>query len=275
MKKYNKFYLKLFFILILIFFITFNIQAVEGNLNKTGNINLDSLKQVTIKKVIDGDTVKTNEGETIRLIGIDTPEINWDSGTADFYGYKALKFSNENLLNKKVYLEYDQDKKDDYGRKLAYIYLQNGELFNIKLIENGYAHLLIVEPNNKYEERFKKIAKNTREEKIGIWKKVEQLSDRVDEISWKDAKKYYGKKVIVSGKIVDTYKSEEVTFLNFSKNYSETLTIVIFNDDLNKFAVEANEYFKNKRVKVIGEIKKYDDAPEIIITDPTSIMLDE
>ena len=275
MKKYNKFYLKLFFILILIFFITFNIQAVEENLNKTGNINLDSLKQVTIKKVIDGDTVKTTEGETIRLIGIDTPEINWDSGTADFYGYKALKFSNENLLNKKVYLEYDQDKKDDYGRELAYIYLQNGELFNIKLIEKGYAHLLIVEPNNKYEERFKKIAKKTREEKIGIWKKVDQLSDRVDEISWKDAKKYYGKKVIVSGKIVDTYKSEEVTFLNFSKNYSETLTIVIFNDDLNKFAVKANEYFKNKRVKVIGDIKKYDDAPEIIITDPTSIMLDE
>ena len=70
-------------------------------------------------------------------------------------------------------------------------------------------------------------------------------------------------------------KTREKLPNNFSKNYSETLTIVIFNDDLNKFAVKANEYFKNKRVKVIGDIKKYDDAPEIIITDPTSIMLDE
>ncbi|MGM0437752.1 MAG: thermonuclease family protein [Bacillota bacterium] len=275
MKRYNKSYLKIIFIFVISIFIAFNVQAEEESINKTENINSNSLKEVTITKVIDGDTVKTKRGVTIRLIGIDTPEINWDTGAADFYGYKALKFSNKHLLNEKVYLEYDKDKKDDYGRQLAYIYLQNGELFNLKLLEKGYAHLLIVEPNNKYQEKFKKIAKKTREEKIGIWRKVDQLSDRLETISWKDAKKYYGKNVIVSGKIVNTYKSEEVTFLNFSKNYSETLTIVIFNDDLNKFAVEANKYFNDKKVKAVGRIKKYDSAPEIIITDPTSIILDE
>jgi len=260
MKKYNNnFLIKIIFTFLILIFIAFNVQAEE----------------VYITKVIDGDTIKTKNGKTIRLIGIDTPEINWDSGTADFYGYKALKFTNKYLLNKKVYLEFDQDKKDDYDRQLAYIYLQNGDFFNAKLLANGYAHILTVEPNNKYENKLKEIAKKAREEKIGIWKKVEQFSDRLDTISWKDAEKYYGKNVIVKGKIVNTYKAEEVTFLNFSENYSETLTIVIFNDDLNKFAVEVNKYFKNKRVKVMGKIKKYDNAPEIIITDPTSILIEE
>ena len=233
------------------------------------------MQTTVVKKVIDGDTVKITNGENVRLIGIDTPEINWDKGTADFYGYKALNYTKSSLLNEKIYLEYDKEKRDDYGRLLAYIYLENGVLFNMKLVAEGYAHLMTVEPNTKYLNQFKNSVINARTERRGIWKRLDQLQRNVPVISWKEAEKYYKKKVIVEGKITNTYKSKEVTFLNFAENYNETLTIIIFNDDLNKFSCQPEEFFLNKNIEVLGKIKKYEEAPEIIIENPTSILINE
>ncbi len=271
MKKYHKKILAIIFISIFLL-ISFSVFG-EQSLYKKSNKELDLLESTVIKRVIDGDTVKTVDDKTIRILGVDTPEINWDKGTADFYGYKALEFTKNKLLNEKVYLEYDKEKSDDYSRTLAYIYLNNGQLFNNQLLEKGYAHLMIVGPNNKYEKEFKQTVKKAREKSLGIWNRLNQLEEKLPIISWEEAEKHYGEEVIVKGEVVSTYQSEEITYLNFAENYWETLTIVIFNNDLNKFDYNPANLLNGKQIRAVGKIKKYDGSAEIILENPTSILI--
>lgn len=229
-------------------------------------------EQIYVESVIDGDTVKTAAGNSIRLLGVDTPEINWGEGESDFYAQAARKFTVKNLKGKNVDVEYDIEKEDKYGRKLAYIF-QNGENFNQKLLENGYATLMIIAPNKKYEKEFKQAVRNARQKQVGIWSRIQKSETYFPVISYKDAKLYLGQKVILQGEIIDSAVFDSVNYLNFSKNYQETLSLVIFSQNLNKFDYQPTEYLLNKKIKVLGKIKLYKDRPQIIIDNPYDISI--
>ena len=66
-------------------------------------------------------------------------------------------------------IEYDVDKDDDYNRKLAYVYLEDGTMLNKLLLEKGYARMMTIQPNVKYVDDFKEIQKTARENKVGFW----------------------------------------------------------------------------------------------------------
>ncbi|HHU92043.1 MAG TPA: hypothetical protein GXZ20_02745, partial [Halanaerobiaceae bacterium] len=70
------------------------------------------LEQVRINFIYDGDTVRTDTGEKIRLLGVDAPEMNWGEGEPDFYAWEAFEYTKEILLGQLVYLEYDEVKED-------------------------------------------------------------------------------------------------------------------------------------------------------------------
>lgn len=92
-------------------------------------------------------------------------------------------------------------------------------------------------------------------------------------ISWQDAGKYIGSKVTVEGDIVRTYNTGKVTFLNFSQDYRNTLSLVVFAADAGQFPAPPEDYFLNKRVRVTGQVKMYQNAPEIVIDSPDQIEL--
>lgn len=240
------------------------LSGVYLQLNKT------TAEEAFIVKVIDGDTIETASGDTLRLLGIDTPEIYWDSGEAEYLAWEAKNYSSEKLMKKNVKLKFDQEKEDQYGRILVYVFYE-GENFNQKLLEKGYASLMIIAPNDKYEKEFRKTAEEARKESRGIWDKVKVMSADLPKINYREAENYYGRKVIVEGEIVDTAQLEDITFLNFSYNYRDTLSIVIFKSNLNKFSYQPAEYLKEKEVKILGEIEMYEGAPQIIIENPENI----
>ena len=136
-----------------------------------------------VTKVIDGDTfmVDINGTETkVRLIGVDTPE----SVATDDNAYKnceegktASNFTKDTIEGRKVYLEYDVDPDDDYGRTLAYVYLQDGRMLNEILLEYGYARLMTIQPNVKYVDNFTKIQTNARENQTGFWENFDQWQE--------------------------------------------------------------------------------------------------
>ncbi|MGM0602512.1 MAG: thermonuclease family protein [Bacillota bacterium] len=235
----------------------------------------NGLAEVYINEVIDGDTYKTADGETIRVLGVDSPEIDWEQDTGEYFAFKAKKFAENNILDKKVKLEFDSEKEDKYGRLLAYIYLNDSEMFNLQLLQEGYASLMIISPNKRYEVEFKETAKRARREKTGVWSKIEYYQDQVEVISWQNADYYENKTVIVKGKIKSTYKSDKVTYLNFSENYSEDFTVVVFNEDLVKFDYNPSDYLLGKEVKVLGKIEVYKNAPEIVLDKPYNIIVFE
>lgn len=229
-------------------------------------------EEVYIERVIDGDTVETAAGDSIRLLGVDTPEIDWDNNKSEFYAEEAREFTANNLADQNVVLEYDREKQDDYGRILAYIY-QDGTNFNQKLLAEGYATLMIVEPNDKYESEFKNTAAKAREARKGIWSQVLEMEKSLPVISYQQAQLFRGERVIVEGEIVDTAATDSVNYLNFSKDYQNTLSLVIFNRNLNKFDYQPAEYFLNKKIKVLGQIEIYQGAPQIIVDDPHDILI--
>jgi len=90
-------------------------------------------------------------------------------------------------------------------------------------------------------------------------------------ISWEDAADHYGEEVVAEGKIVATHNSGKVVHLNFHTNYRRYLTAVIFQRDWAKFPGKPEEIYANQTVRVRGVVKKYQDAPEIIVNDPGQI----
>lgn len=123
---------------------------------------------VEVVKVIDGDTliVKINGGEkSVRLIGIDTPEKN------ECFEKEATKKAKELMENKKIKLEDDssQDDNDKYGRLLRYVYLEDGNLINKRLIEEGFGTEYTYKVAYKFQTEFEGVEKLAKENKIGIW----------------------------------------------------------------------------------------------------------
>jgi micrococcal nuclease len=127
-----------------------------------------------VEKVIDGDTIKVSiEGklETIRLVGIDTPETVHPQKTVECFGLEASKKAKELLLNKEVYLESDssQGDSDKYQRLLKYVFLENGTNVNLLMIKEGYAYEYTYDLPYKYQKEFKEAQKLARDTRTGLW----------------------------------------------------------------------------------------------------------
>jgi micrococcal nuclease len=128
-----------------------------------------------VKKVVDGDTFYidngTLKGEKIRLIGVDAPESrNTFRKKVGNYGNQAKAFVTNLLTGKSVKLEFDIEHTDQYGRTLAYVYLESGFFLNAELVKQGYAMVMTVPPNVKYVEEFVKLQQEARENERGLWK---------------------------------------------------------------------------------------------------------
>jgi len=122
---------------------------------------------------VDGDTIKIApaiEGnDEVRLIGMDTPETKDPDEGIEPYGTEATSYMTSHLAGEKVDLEFDQERTDQYGRLLAYVYHPGGGMFNEDLVKKGYAQVYTVEPNDKYEARFEAAQQKARSADLGIW----------------------------------------------------------------------------------------------------------
>ncbi len=133
----------------------------------------------------DGDTIVVTKGGgesiTIRFIGINTPESVAPEGYTEKtgkenndYGKKASDYTKSLLKDTDIlYLEYDEEFTDSYGRTLAYVYLSDtglmSDMVNAKLLTDGYASLMQIEPNIRYAEEFKALFEAARDKKAGLW----------------------------------------------------------------------------------------------------------
>lgn len=142
-----------------------------------------------VTEVIDGDTFRLQNGEKVRLLGIDTPEkydsekLNRDSETSGRdkktiikLGTIAADYAKKLAEGKKVYLEKEPggDDRDRYGRLLRYVYFEDGTFVNAKIIKDGYANVYDRHPLS-VTDKFKQYEKEARENKRGLWGEIEGL----------------------------------------------------------------------------------------------------
>ena len=118
--------------------------------------------------VYDGDTVRLANGEKVRYIGIDTPEMNYKRPPAEYFAQEAKYFNSNLVYGKNVRLEFDIEKRDKYGRLLAYVFTD--DIFvNEEMIREGYANTLTIPPNVKYADKFRKLLREAKTEHRGLW----------------------------------------------------------------------------------------------------------
>jgi micrococcal nuclease len=128
-----------------------------------------------VTKVIDGDTINVDvngKSETIRLIGIDSPETVDPRKPVQCFGKEASDKAKETLTGKDVSLEIDptQGERDKYNRLLRFVFLEDGTNFNKFMISEGYAHEYTYQSNPyKYQKEFKDAQKSAMENKKGLW----------------------------------------------------------------------------------------------------------
>lgn len=125
-----------------------------------------------VLRIIDGDTVEIeDEGKPVkvRLIGVDTPETVHPSKPVEAFGKEASRFTANLLKGESVFLEYDQEKVDKYGRRLAYLYRAPDGLFvNLEIVRQGYGHAYTKYPF-KYMDLFRAFERDAREAGRGLW----------------------------------------------------------------------------------------------------------
>jgi micrococcal nuclease len=124
-----------------------------------------------VTRVIDGDTIEVasnGEGFDVRLIGIDTPETVHPTELVGCYGPAASRFTTKTLDRQDVWLQFDVEHLDQYGRTLAYVWLGE-ELFNETLVARGFAQVSTYPPNVKYVDRFIAAQRDARSHERGLW----------------------------------------------------------------------------------------------------------
>lgn len=138
---------------------------------------------ILVTRVVDGDTLKLENGKYLRLLGIDTPEMHESaklhrdaqrSGQSveaiKQSGRQSYEFTKQLVEKKRVRLEFDKERYDRYNRVLAYVYLPDGIFLNAIIVEEGYASLMTYPPNVKYADLFLKLYQQARENKRGLWR---------------------------------------------------------------------------------------------------------
>ena len=127
----------------------------------------------TVVKVYDGDTIVLKNGERVRLLGINTPEIKSRHRQGEKGGQTAKTWLETKLKQGQVYLEYDHTQRDKYKRLLAHCFLPDGEHLNETILEAGLASLTIIPPNVRYSDRLIAAQSLAEQNKRGIWGQTE------------------------------------------------------------------------------------------------------
>jgi micrococcal nuclease len=159
-----------------------------------------------VKWVVDGDTVVVGDGQRVRYIGINAPELAHDDHKAEPYGEASKRFNALLVNGKNVRLEFDKERFDRYQRLLAYLFLKNATFVNAEILASGYAYLLPYRPNLKYDSILLQSQRAAMSVRRGIWQNWKENNNMV--VGNKNSRRFhlptcpYGKRIKPQNRIV-------------------------------------------------------------------------
>ncbi len=124
-----------------------------------------------VAHVVDGDTIRLKNGQLVRYLGIDAPEINHQTGKAEPFAYASRQFNERHVNGKRVRLVAASSPKDRYGRLLAFVFDTHGRMINRLLILNGLAYYYPLTAPEVHSVSIKLLAaqRHAMDRGIGIW----------------------------------------------------------------------------------------------------------
>jgi micrococcal nuclease len=146
--------------------------ALVGDSDSSGGTEHDATR-VRVLRVVDGDTILVRmdgRRERVRYIGIDTPESVAPGRPVECYGPAAARENARLVGGSTVTLSTDEERRDRYGRLLAYVRRTSDGLFvNAALVRDGFATTLRIPPNVAHARRFADLERRARRARRGLW----------------------------------------------------------------------------------------------------------
>jgi micrococcal nuclease len=148
-------------------------QAKTTNIMPAVTANLPAPGFYKVVRDVDGDTMVVDMAgtqESVRMIGIDTPETHKPDTPVQCFGPEAANFTKQKLQDKTVRLEADptNDNRDRYNRLLRYVYLEDGNLLQQEIIEQGFGFAYLNFPFQK-KEQFAAAQASAKAANRGLW----------------------------------------------------------------------------------------------------------
>ncbi len=257
--------------LFLLLFFSFSVLSISApGASATGR------RTINVARVIDGDTIVTTTGEHIRYIGIDTPE------RGEPFFREARKINRYLLQGGGVgIVECGKEKKDRYGRTLAWVYA-GGRLVNGELLSRGLARPLFIPPCG-LEKRalMERLVWQARSAARGIWRSRGGSAGAII-VTPEEAARYIGRMATVSGRVRRVKETPRALFVEFGGSERDArgsrwerakFTVVIFPQALAYFRGKGMEplHFSQKTLSVTGVLREYKGSAEIILVDPGQV----
>ena len=129
-----------------------------------------------VARVIDGDTFVLTDSEHVRLLGIDTPELDGSDSFYVFYATKARYLTDSLINGKRVKLTFDGPTRDIFGRILAYVWLtdikgRDSLFIQAELLKTGFARIRYYPKGKRYYDVFYNLRRTAMKQNLGIWSK--------------------------------------------------------------------------------------------------------
>ncbi|EXJ09515.1 MULTISPECIES: thermonuclease family protein [Nitrincola] len=199
-----------------------------------------------VRYVIDADTLVLNNGERVRLLGIDAPELGRDGQPDEPYAREGKKWL-EGLLREhdhRVLLQYGQERKDRYGRSLAYLFLPDGTNLQRALLSDGWVMQVHVAPNLEFAECLAQFERQAEQQAKRIWSQNEYspglLSTEIPDSARGAA--------VVHGQVVRVGQSAEFVWINLEGG----VALQIRRSDLPRFDSLSFDQIEGKTLRVRG-----------------------
>jgi micrococcal nuclease len=202
------------------------------------------------------------DGRKVRLLGVNTPEIEHRNQPEQAGGEEAKRWLIAKLQNRKVRLESDAEATDKYGRTLAHVFTDRKEHINLQLVEQGLAAVNIYPPNLHYVEQLVDAERKAQQARLGIWRKPEYEPIPADRLT---ASGHPGW-TRVTGRIADLRSSRKFVYLKFSNKFEARIE----KQGLSMFP-DLSRYL-GRPVEVRGWLNKYKGGHSMLIRHPSAIV---
>ncbi len=250
---------------LLYFFVSFFTTSFTLADNACSSEHIDETTRIAY--TYDGDTLQLRDGRKVRLIGINTPELERKNKTAEPFAI-AAKNALRTLFkhHKTITLRYGEEKKDHYGRFLAHGFLTDGQNIQAILLNQGLARAIAIPPNTQFSACYLEQERKARCNKIGLWKPAKILQA-------KNLNNQHTGFLFVQGKVTNISTNNRGIWLNIDHK----LTIGIRPENQALFDIKAINDMVNQSVTVRGWINKSNKSTPFYmrVRHPLSIQLSE
>lgn len=226
-----------------------------------------------VKHVIDGDTIILDDGEHVRLVGIQAPEIAHEHSGGQPYGPQATETLKKLIGQGKVRIEPATEPRDRHGRMLAYLYPQKGkgegEMLQLAMVKSGAAMVYSFPNNTAHIGEFLKAEATARAAKKGLWQLPAYQPLTADNAGQGD-----GQYRVVEGVIRHVAKVKGHWYLNFGEDWKTDFTLFIDRKNVKRFSSAGlhPQDWEGRRIRIHGWIFPKN-GPMIELTHPEQMEL--